>query len=125
MEGIPAFGSRRGVALDVDGRAHESVVVSVCVIVGQVEIAVCEQTVGDEKVVGFISEEVAVLKGEDGRAGVVEDERHNEQSDELSLERPSGNGLITSIERDFLFLVRGIEGYQHEVEDCKEDRNPK
>jgi hypothetical protein len=125
VEGIPAVGSRRGVALDVDGRAHKSVIVPVCVIVGQVEIAVGEQTVSDEKVVGFISGEVAALKGEDGRAGVVEDERHNEQSGELSLERPSGNGLITSIERDFLFLVRGIEGYQHEVKDCKEDGGPK
>jgi len=55
MKGISALCSGSCVALDAHGRAHECIIVPVGIVVREVKIAVLEEAVGDEKIVGLIS----------------------------------------------------------------------
>jgi hypothetical protein len=109
------------VALDVDGRPHESFVVSVGVIVGQVEIAVGKKALGYHQIMGFIPGKIAAFEGENSGTGVVEDEGDNKQRDEFFLEGPVGDSLEISIQKELLFLVHGVESNHHEVKHSKED----
>lgn len=121
MEGIPALCSRGCVALDVYGRTHERLIVSARIVVGQVEVTILEEAVGDEEIMGLVSGEIAFLKGEDGGPRIVEEERNEKKGKKLFPGRPEGEGYRAFSEESHISPAVKRGSRYLETEDGKEE----
>lgn len=55
MKGIPVFSTGRDVRIDPNLGEHDFLVISVCIIVGEVDISILKQAVGNQKIVRLVA----------------------------------------------------------------------
>src|SRR4030042_205329 len=77
VKGIAAAGLAAGadIGTDLTLEHHETGVIPLLVVIGQVEVPVPEQAVTDQEVMGFVTAEAAVFPYQEQRSGVKGQER--------------------------------------------------
>jgi hypothetical protein len=122
MEGILTFSSRSDMRGNPNVWSHEPVVIMIGIVVGKVEVTVCENTVSYEEIMGLISREVYALCDKDGGAYTIKKKRHHKEENELPSERKRRYPLDDTIEEKGLVPSKQKDSRKFESEDEEKSR---